>query len=123
MTARQDLKAIQLLYIYTVFFLLGDPVMRDPLEALQREIKAALPALIDRHRATSQLTWRMLHLLDAEVIAALTANGKHHPHILRMVRTSPVFQYPTDDRVADFGSSNAMPLTFAAIIDAWGLVH
>lgn len=95
----------------------------NPIEAADLAIREALPPIIARYRSAGTLTWRTLHRIQAEVLADVAAGGRHAPHILRMVVAPDVMCYPTDDSPVNFGDANAIPLTFAAITDAWRRTH
>ncbi|MCH1990021.1 DUF2471 domain-containing protein [Achromobacter xylosoxidans] len=93
------------------------------IESVDRSIRDALPQVIARHRNAGPLTWRLLHRIQAEVLADVAATRRYAPHILRMAVAPAVMQYPTDDSVVDFGESNAIPMAFAAITDVWNRLH
>lgn len=95
--------------------------MLDALEETKCAIDAALPSIIARHRAAGQLTWRLLHKIEEELINELAATGAYHPEMLHMVMASPWMRYPTTDEPIDFGDSNVRPVTFGAIEKAWAI--
>ncbi len=95
----------------------------DPIHAAETAIREAAPAIVARHRATGHLTWRLLHQLEDEVVAAVEATRKVNPGILRMMRASPLMGYPKNDEPADFGGAGAVAVTFSIIVEAWKHVH
>ena len=72
----------------------------DPIHVADTAIREAAPAIIARHRATGHLTWRLLHQLEDEVVAAVEATRTVNPGILRMMRASPLMGYPKNDELA-----------------------
>lgn len=97
--------------------------MLDTLEDTKCAIDAALPPIIARHRGAGQLTWRLIHQIEEELMHELAATGRHDPAMLRMVTASPWMGYPKNDEPVDFGDSNVRAMTFSAIEDAWAADH
>ncbi|SPD47481.1 DUF2471 family protein [Cupriavidus neocaledonicus] len=95
----------------------------DPIHVAETAIREAAPAIVTRHRAAGHLTWRLLHQIEDEVVAAVEATRKVNPDILRMMRASPLMGYPKNDERADFGSAGAVAVTFSIIVEAWNHVH
>lgn len=91
----------------------------DLLQSAEKAVIEALPPIIRRHRENGLLTWRLLHQIEAEVLADVAAGGKHNPGVLRMISAPAVLAYPKDDRAASFEGHTAMPVVFAAIAAAW----
>ncbi|SCB10405.1 DUF2471 family protein [Cupriavidus alkaliphilus] len=95
----------------------------DPIRAAEAAIREATPDIVARHRGAGHLTWRLLHQIEDEVVAAVSAAGKANPGIVRMMRASPLMGYPTNDEPADFGSAGAVAVSFSIIVEAWKHVH
>ncbi|SPA44810.1 DUF2471 family protein [Cupriavidus taiwanensis] len=95
----------------------------DPIRAAEAAIREATPAIVTRHRGAGHLTWRLLHQIEDEVVAAVAAAGKVNPGIVRMMRASPLMGYPKTDEVADFSNAGVLAVTFSIIVEAWKHVH
>ncbi|MBB1625167.1 DUF2471 family protein [Achromobacter sp. UMC71] len=95
--------------------------MLDTLEDIKLAVDATLPAIIARHRVAGQLTWRLIHQIEGELMHTLAATGRYDPVMLRMVTASPWMGYPHTDEPVDFGDSNVRAMTFSAIEAAWAL--
>jgi hypothetical protein len=97
--------------------------MADPFgEALERvgdAIQEAAPAIVRRHRAAGILTWRLMHQMESELFAELEATGRHHPQLLRMMRSAGVMDYPKDDREFSMEGHDVAPAAFGALKEAW----
>ncbi|MCY1215270.1 hypothetical protein D9M68_734860 [compost metagenome] len=95
----------------------------DILRAAEAALREATPAIVAHHRSAGHLTWRLLHQIEDEVVAAVKATRKVDPAILRMMRASPVMGYRKTDEVADFSKAGAIAVTFSIIWEAWKHVH
>lgn len=76
-----------------------------------------------RHRCSGVLTWALLHQMEGEVLAELQAGGEHSAWMLNMIRSTPLFGYPKDNRPVSFSEASIVPIIFGQIKDAWNLVH
>jgi hypothetical protein len=65
------------------------------------------------------LTWRLLHAVEAEALADLGFASRHDEHMLSLFQRPRNMAYPETDDVVDFGSSNALPATFAFAVSAY----
>lgn len=93
------------------------------LTAAESAIVEALPPIIDRYREAGVLTWRLLHQIEEEVLAAVAATGLVPQFALGMVKAPPILGYPKDDQPANFTGHDVRPITFGAIVDAWQRAH
>ncbi|MDW3682918.1 DUF2471 family protein [Cupriavidus sp. CV2] len=93
------------------------------LTAAESAIVEALPPIIARYREAGILTWRLLHQIEEEVLAVVSATGLVPQLALGMVKAPSILGYPKDDRPADFTGHDVRPITFGAIMDAWKNVH
>jgi len=95
----------------------------DVIRAAEAALKEATPAIVTRHPGAGHLTWRLLHQIEDEVVAAVEATRKVDPGILRMMRASPLMGYRKTDEVADFSKAGVVAVTFSIIVKAWKHVH
>ncbi|MGH8786849.1 MAG: DUF2471 family protein [Cupriavidus necator] len=95
----------------------------DIIYEAETAIREAAPAIVTRHRGAGHLSWRLLHQIEDEVVAAIEATRKVDPGILRMMRASPLMGYPKNDEPADFSNAGAVAVTFSIIVEAWKHVH
>ncbi|WP_434033743.1 DUF2471 family protein [Cupriavidus sp. a3] len=93
------------------------------LAAAETSIIEATPAIVAKHRAAGILTWKLIHQIEDEVMHEVAQSGKHSSNLLRMLKSSPFLGYPKDDTPADFTGSEALPITFSVIQDAWNRVN
>ncbi|MDR3381716.1 DUF2471 family protein [Cupriavidus basilensis] len=93
------------------------------LAAAESAIIEALPPIIARHREAGVLTWRLIHQIEEEVLAAVAAIGLVPQAALGMVKAPAILGYPKDDRPVDFTGHDVRPITFGVIVDAWQRVH
>lgn len=100
-----------------------DSQVWDELDIAGEAAERVVPGVVMRHRSAGILTWALLHQMEAEVLAELEASGEHETAILRMIRSAPVFGYPTDERPASFENASVVPVIFGQIDDAWKRVH
>lgn len=82
-------------------------------------IKDVVPAIVRRHRAAGILTWRLMHQIEDEVIAEISATDRHSPRMLSMLRSSGLMEYPKDDREVSLEGHEVIPIVFAEIHKAW----
>jgi len=94
----------------------------ESLYAAEDAIKEAVPGIVRRHRSAGILTWRLMHEIETEVLAAVAATGRHSRQVLGMLRSSDLMTYPKDDRPASLEGHEAVPIVFSAIKDAWSRV-
>ena len=97
--------------------------MMDELSRADEEVREIVPAIVSRHRSVGILTWALLHEIESEVLALLTAEGNYSKHVLNMMRAPKVMGYPTDNREVSFKGHGAVSLIFSAIEKAWNKVH
>jgi len=95
----------------------------DSIQAAEAAIIQATPAIVAKHRDAGILTWKLIHQIENEVMHQVGQSGKHAPNLLRMLKASPFLGYPKADTPADFSGSEAVPITFSAIHDAWNRVN
>ncbi|WP_432263578.1 DUF2471 family protein [Cupriavidus sp. TMH.W2] len=91
--------------------------------AAEKAIQEKLPAIVNRHRESGHLTWRLLHQIEAEVLAELSSSGRHAPMVISMLRSSELMGYPRDDSPASLEGHDVVPVAFAAIVNAWGTLN
>jgi hypothetical protein len=89
------------------------------LNEVERAIQDVVPPIVRRHRAAGVLTWRLMHQIESEVIAAVAATGLHSRQLLGMMRSSPVMQYPKDDTEVSLEGHEAVPIVFSEVHRAW----
>ncbi len=93
------------------------------IRAAESAIIEATPAIVAKHRDAGILTWKLIHQIEDEVIHEVGQSGKHSPTLLRMLKASPFLGYPKNDSPADFAGSEAVPITFTVIQNAWNRVN
>jgi hypothetical protein len=95
----------------------------DMLFAALETVKEGVPAVVLRHRAAGILTWALLHTIESEVLAEISATGKHSVQMLNMLRAPAALDYPKDERPVSFEGHDFIPPVFGAISDAWQRVN
>lgn len=95
----------------------------DVLFSALATVKEAVPAVVLRHRAAGMLTWALLHTIESEVLAEISATGKHSVQMLDMLRAPAALDYPKDERPVSFEGHDFVPPVFGAIDDAWRRVN
>lgn len=95
----------------------------DELTDVGDAARRTVPEVVSRYRHAGVLTWSLLHELEAEVITELQACEKYPDWLLNMIRASPVFGYPTDDRPVSFAKAGVVPIIFNLVEKAWKSVH
>lgn len=85
-------------------------------------IREVVPVVVRRHRAAGILTWRLMHQIEAEVLGEVAATGAHNSRILGMMRSSPLMEYPKDDREVSLEGHDVVPIVFGEVHKAWGRV-
>jgi hypothetical protein len=89
------------------------------LNDVEKAIQDAVPPIVRRHRSAGVLTWRLMHQIESEVIAAVDATGLHSRKLLGMMRSSPIMNYPKDDREVSLEGHEVVPIVFSEIHKAW----
>jgi hypothetical protein len=102
---------------------MADEGILEDLDAADDAAREIVPRVVMRYRELGVLTWALMHKIEGEVLDALDATGVHPRAALSMIRSSPAFRYPQDDRPASFGGASAMPAIFLQIERAWNRVH
>jgi hypothetical protein len=100
-----------------------DEGILEDLDAADEAARKIVPRAVMRYREAGVLTWALMHQIEAEVLGELEATGVHPRAALSMIRSSPVWGYPRDDRPVSFGSASAVPAIFLQIERAWRRVH
>lgn len=100
-----------------------DAGILEDLDAVDEAARQVVPGVVMRYRESSILTWALVHQIEAEVLDVLEATGVHPRAALSMIRSSPVFRYPQDERPASFGNASAVPAIFLQIERVWNRVH
>jgi hypothetical protein len=100
-----------------------DAGILEDLDAADEAARHAVPNVVRRYRESGVLTWALMHQIEAEVLGELEATGVHPRAALSMIRSSPVWGYPRDDRPVSFGNATVMPIIFRQIEEAWNFVH
>ena len=100
-----------------------DAGILEDLDAADEAARRLVPRVVMRYREAGVLTWALMHQIEDEVLAELDATGAHPKATLSMIRSSPVFGYPRDERPASFGDASVVPSIFLQIEKAWNLVH
>jgi len=100
-----------------------DTGILEDLDAVDEAAREVVPSVVLRYRESGVLTWALMHRIEAEVLDELEATGAHPLAALSMIRSSPVWGYPRDDRPASFGNASAVPAIFLQIERAWKRVH
>lgn len=100
-----------------------DAGILEDLDAADEAARQIVPRVVMRYREVGVLTWALMHQIEDEVLQELDASGVHPKAALSMIRSSPVWGYPRDDRPATFGSEAAVPVIFLQVAKAWNRVH
>lgn len=100
-----------------------DAGILEDLDAADEAARQVVPAVVMRYREAGVLTWALMHRIEAEVLDELDATGVHPKAALSLIRSSPVWGYPRDDRPASFGGATAVPIIFRQIEEVWNFVH
>lgn len=100
-----------------------DVEMWGEIDAADAAVKKVVRAAVMRYRELGTLTWALLHRIEDEVLEEVKASGEHLDSTLGMIRSSPLFGYPKDDRPASFDGHNIVPIVFGQIEKAWKFVH
>lgn len=100
-----------------------DAGILEDLDAVDEAARQVVPAVVMRYRESGVLTWALMHQIEAEVLDELDATGVHPKAALSLIRSSPVWGYPRDDRPASFGGATAVPIIFRQIDEVWRRVH
>jgi hypothetical protein len=100
-----------------------DAGILEDLDAADQAARLVVPRVVMRYRESGVLTWALMHQIEAEVLDELEATGAHPKAALGMIRSSPVFSYPQDERPASFGDASVVPSIFLHIENAWNRVH
>jgi hypothetical protein len=95
----------------------------DVLFSALETVQEAVPAVVLRHRAAGILTWALLHTIESEVLADISATRGHSVQILNMLRAPAALDYPKDERPVSFEGHDFVPPVFGAIDDAWRRVN
>lgn len=75
-------------------------------------IKRAVPLIVRRHRAANVFSWRLLHQIESEVIAEVSASGRHSKRLLDMLRSSEFMGYPKDDKEVPLKGHDVVAIVF-----------
>lgn len=89
----------------------------------QAAAEEVIPRVVERHRSKGILTWKLLHQMEEEVVAEVTAGGRFSDRLLQMICAPAVLDYPNDDRPASFEGDDFVPIVFDALQRAWRQVH
>ncbi len=100
-----------------------DEGILDDLDAVDDAARQVVPRVVMRYRDSGVLTWALIHRIEDEVLVELEATGVHPKAALSMIRSSPLWGYPRDDRPVSFGGATALPTLFVQIAEAWVRVH
>jgi hypothetical protein len=95
----------------------------DGLFSALETAKEAVPSVVLRHRAAGILTGALLHTIESEVLADISATGSHSVQLLNMLRAPAAMDYQKDERPVPFEGHDFVPPVFAAIDDAWRRVN
>ena len=82
-------------------------------------VRSAVPAAVARHKCAGELTWRLLHRMESEVLAEVAASGKHDERVLNMFQAASLRRFPKYNRPVSFDSSDFIPIVYGTIIDVW----
>ncbi|SFD10362.1 Protein of unknown function [Collimonas sp. OK412] len=98
-------------------------VRRPELDAMTARLKAAIAAIVTRHRnADALLTWSLMHQIENEAIAALAQLEDVELAQINMLRAYPV-AYPRTDDPVNFGNANRVPVVFSLIYNEYRRSH
>ncbi|MEZ0605736.1 DUF2471 domain-containing protein [Paraburkholderia sp. IW21] len=89
----------------------------------QAAAEEVIPRVVERHRSKGILTWKLLHQMEEEVLAEVTAGGRFSERLLQMICAPAVLEYPNDDRPASLEGHDFVPIVFGALERAWRQVH
>lgn len=94
------------------------------MKAVEARLRQAVGALVVRHRSNGDvLTWRLLHAIEEEAFKEIQTAGDLDALHVRMFQSPPLFRYPRTDEPVDFGDSNALPMAFSMIYQAYRQAH
>ena len=91
----------------------------DVLFAAEAAVQEVVPAVVQRHRSTGVLTWKLLRQMEEEVLNEAASTGNHSRRILDMLRAPASFRSPSDDQVVAFEGRDFVPIVYGAIAEAW----
>lgn len=100
-----------------------DQEIWDEFDAVDAAVKKAVPTVVMRYRELGTLTWALLHRIEGEVLDEIKASGEHLDSTLRMIRSSPLFGYPKDDRPVSLDGHDVVPVIFGQIEKVWKFVN
>lgn len=92
------------------------------LDRAEDAIKEIVPIIVRRHRGAGVLTWRLMHQIEAEVFAEVSASGQHSRQLLGMLRSSGLMEYPKDDSEVSLTGHEVVPVVFGEVVRAWSRV-
>lgn len=94
------------------------------LDAVQVRLAFAVDKIVERHRTAGRvLTWRLVHEIENEALAALKRAGDLDAKYIRMVRSSRWGYVPKVDMPADLASYNVLPVALILIRKAYHTLH
>jgi hypothetical protein len=101
-----------------------DDFNENEMNAVNVRLKRAIDAIVLSHRTSGDvLTWRLLHAIEEEAFQEILAAGDLEPMYVRMMQSSPMFQFPNTDDPVDFRGSNALPMAYLMIYQAYRQSH
>lgn len=102
--------------------LLGDHAL---LSAIEYRLRPYVIDIVDRHRTAGDvLTWGRMHAIEDEAFESLEATGAFDEDYLSMLHSSCVpGPYGSNDMMVNLGESNALPMAFRLIVDAYSISH
>jgi Protein of unknown function (DUF2471) len=92
-------------------------------EAAVAAVDEVVRLVVLMHRSDGLLTWRLIRTIEAEVLAELSATGRHSQQVLNMLRAPDTLGYPEGDLPVSFNGHDFSPVVFGAIDEAWRRVH
>lgn len=92
--------------------------------AIKSRLRIEVNSIVDYHRsAGAPLTWRLIHEIEDEAFQRMQSAGDLDPTYIGMVKSSPLFRFPRNDEPVNFGKSNALPMAFVMIEQAYKQMH
>ena len=95
------------------------------LSAIEYRLRQYVIDIVDRHRTAGEvLTWGRMHAIEGEAFESLEATGAFDADYLGLLHSScgPA-SYPSGDMMVNLLESNALPMAFQLIVDAYKISH
>lgn len=90
------------------------------MSAMRHRLKLVIDDLVIEHRVAGDiLTWRLLHEIEDKAFAHIESVGDIDSSFMGMFKSRRLMEYKRTDEPVDFGESNAIPMAFWYIKEAF----